>query len=122
MDAERERNGEIMSTLSARFTQSPAEVKRYVMDYTLQLAPGENIDSIAVNIVPTAGPATAIGAPPLQVTGAALLPPVKGQTIGAAFFVSGGVDQGQYEVQFLATTSLTQILEDVVQYTLAEKL
>lgn len=111
-----------MSTLSARFIQSPAETKRYVLDYTLQLAPGENINSIAVNIVPTTGPATAPAAAALVVSGMALLPPVKGQTIGAAFFVSGGVNQGQYEIQFLATTSLTQILEDVVQFSLTEKL
>jgi hypothetical protein len=108
-----------MTTLSARFAQSPAETKRYVMDYTLQLAPGESILSAAVNIVQTAGPTTG---PALIVNGIALLPPVGGVVPGAMFFVSGGADGCQYEVQFLATTSVGQILEDVVQFVLSEKL
>jgi len=107
-----------MTTLSARFRQSPSETKRYVLDYTLQLAPGESISSVAVNIVQVSGAAS----PVLAVTGVALLPPVGTVVPGAAYYVSGGVDQGQYEVQFLATTSIGQILEDVVSYILAEKL
>jgi hypothetical protein len=109
-----------MTTLSARFTQSPAETKRYVMDYTLQLASGEAISSVAVNIIQTGGPT--MGVPALVVNNVALLPPVNGVVLGAAFYVSGGGNGCQYEVQFLATTSISQILEDIVQYVLAEKL
>lgn len=109
-----------MTTLSASFRQSPAETKRYVMDYTLQLAPGEGIESMAINIVQTGGPT--IGVPALVVNNTALLPPVKGVVLGAAYYVSGGGDACQYEVQFLATTTIGQILEDIVQYILAEKL
>lgn len=107
-----------MTTLSARFRQSPSETKRYVLDYTLQLAPGESIVSVASNVVQNSGTAS----PPLAVTGVALLPPVNTVVPGAVYLISGGVDQGQYEVQFLATTSIGQILEDVVSYVLAEKL
>lgn len=107
-----------MSTFQAKFTQSPAESKRYVLDYTLFLAPGESIVSIATSIVQTAGGVT----PALVINNMALLPPVGGVVLGAAYFASGGVNQGVYEVQFLATTSIGQILEDVVQYTLVEKL
>lgn len=109
-----------MSTISARFAQSPAETKRYVMDYTLQLALGESISSIAVNIVQTAGPTT--GLPVFVINNIALLPPVKGVVLGAAFYASAGGNACQYEVQFLATTSIGQILEDIVQFVLAEKL
>ena len=108
-----------MTTLSARFSQSPAENKRYVMDYTLQLAAGESIATLAINIVQTAGPTTG---PALVINNTALLPPVNGVVLGAAFFASGGDDACQYEVQFLATTSIGQILEDIVQFVLAEKL
>jgi hypothetical protein len=108
-----------MTTLSARFAQSPAETKRYVMDYTLQLASGEAIESVAVNVTQTGGPTTG---PALLINAIALLPPVNGVIPGAAFFASGGADGCQYEVQFLATTTIGQILEDIVQFALAEKL
>lgn len=107
-----------MSTLAARFTQSPAETKRYVLDYTQQLAAGESIASIAVSISQNTGDAS----PALVVNGVALLPPVGGAVLGAAYFVSGGVNLGTYEVQFLATTSIGQVLEDIVAYSLVEKL
>lgn len=108
-----------MSIISARFNQSPAETKRYVLDYTQQLASGESISSLAVNVIQTAGPTTG---PALLINNVALLPPVKTLVLGAAFFASLGSNACQYEVQFLATTSLGQILEDIVQFVLAEKL
>jgi hypothetical protein len=108
-----------MTTLSARFAQSPAEAKRYVLDYTLQLATGEAIVSLAINIVQRGGPTTG---PALLINNVALLPPVGGVVLGAAFFASAGNNACQYEVQFLATTTLGQILEDVVQFVLAEKI
>ncbi len=108
-----------MSTYSAKFTQSPTEIKRYVLDYTQQLASGENIVSFVVNVVQNSGATT----PPLVVTNLALLPAnALGQVYGAAYFVSGGVTTGTYEIQFLATTSLGQVLEDIVFYSLLEKL
>lgn len=109
-----------MSMFAARFKQSPVEVKRYVLDFTLQLAPGEGISSVAITIIQTGG--VVLGSPPLVVNGMALLPPVSGVVLGAAYFVSGGIDSGIYEVKFLATTSIGQVLEDVVQYILAEKI
>jgi hypothetical protein len=108
-----------MSQISARFNQSPAEVKRYVLDYTMQLATGESIDSIAVNVVQVGGVTTVA---PFVIDNVALLPPESGVVLGAAFFASGGDNNTQFEIQFLATTSLNQILEDVVSFTLAEKL
>ncbi len=88
------------------------------MQYALQLAPGESILSVVANVTQIGTPTS----PALAVTGIALLPAVGGVVPGAAFFVSGGTDQGRYEVQFIGTTSVGQVLEDVVSYTLAEKL
>lgn len=107
-----------MSTVSARFRQGPLESKRYVLNYTLQLSAGESITNVVVNsIIKTVGN----GAGTLTVTSIALLPAVSGAVPGAAYFVQGGLDQEQYEVQFLATTSVGQILEDVVAYSIMEK-
>ena len=108
-----------MTTISARFKQSPAENKRYVLDYTLQLATGESITNVTATVTQT--PGTGLATPALAVTSIVLLPPVSGAVLGAAYFVSGGVDGGQYEIKFLATTSVGQVLEDVVSYVLAEK-
>lgn len=109
-----------MSKFSAKFKQSPVEVKRYVLDFSLQLATGESVLSTVITVIQTGG--TVLGSPVLVVNGVALLPPVSGVVLGAAYFVSGGIDTGIYEVKFLTTTSVGQVLEDVVQYTLAEKL
>jgi hypothetical protein len=108
-----------MSTFQARFKQSPVENLAYVLNYGLFLAPGEYLVSVVCNVQQNLG----VTIPPLVVTApvvvAALAPAVP---TTASYFVSGGVDQGVYEVQFLATTSSGQILEDIVEYTLAEKL
>jgi hypothetical protein len=108
-----------MSNFAAVFKQSPAETKRYVMDFTLDLASGESITTVTVNITQTGG---VTGGPALAATNIALLPAVSGQVTGFAFFVSAGATACTYEVQFLVTTSLTQVLEEVVQYNLLEKL
>jgi hypothetical protein len=108
-----------VSTLQAKFTQSPSENLRYVLNYTLFLAPTESIVAVASVVQQNAGFAT----PPLVITGLNVIAGIgTAPATTAAYFASGGVDQGVYEVQFLATTSLGQILEDIVLYTLAEKL
>lgn len=106
-----------MSVLAAKFSQSPTERRRYVLDYTLFLAPGENIIGVTAVVTQITGATS----PAFVVDSIALLPTVGGVTYGAAYFADGGVDAGIYEVQFLATTSLGQTLEDVVLYTLQAK-
>ena len=112
-----------MTTLSARFRQSPTENLRYVLDYKLFCAPTESIASVVANSI-TQTPGTGVAETPLMaITGLNVVPAVAPAiATTAAFFASGGVDQGVYEVQFLATTSLGQVLEDIVEYTLALKL
>lgn len=105
-----------MSTLSARFTQSPEEVKRYVLDYTLFLSAGETITGITATISNLTTPP--VGAPVLVVSSIALGP---SPTLQVVYYVSGGADSQSYEVTFLATTSIGQTLQDVVQYDIVEK-
>ncbi len=108
-----------MSQYAAKFVQSPAEVKRYVMDFTLDLAAGENVETITTAIQQNSG----VASPALVVNSIALLPANSaGQVYGFAFFVSAGVNAGIYEVQFLVTTSLGQTFEEIVLFTLVEKL
>lgn len=100
--------------LSARFNQSPAEKKRYLLDYTLQLAAGEIITGIVVAI---SSPTDGVNAGAFAITGVAIAP----GNLQAAYFAAGGLDQTTYNVQFIATTSVGQRLEDIVEYNLREK-
>lgn len=104
-----------MSTLSARFKQGPQEVKRYLLDYTLFLSAGEAVVSITAVITVLTVPI--LGSPALVVTSITLGP----GGLQALYFISGGATQQSYEVTFLATTNIGQVLEDVVQYDIAEK-
>lgn len=103
-----------MSSLSARFTQGPQEVKRYLLDYTLFLSSGESVTGVTVTITNLQQPP--VGAP-LVVNNIVLGP----GGLQCVFFASGGVDGQAYEATFLATTSVGQVLEDVVEFDIAEK-
>jgi hypothetical protein len=104
-----------MSTLSARFTQGQKESKRYLLDYTLFLVTGESVVSVAPTITNMGTPP--VGSPPLVVSTIVVGP----GGLQALYFVSGGVAGQSYEISFLATTSVGQILQDVVQYDIVEK-
>ena len=98
-----------MTTLTARFTQSPNENRRYSIDYTLDLAVGETVSSVVSNIFPAQNtPAS----PALAINNTAISPD-KTQVV---FFCSGGSPNAYYEVQFLATTSIGQVYENVVGF------
>ncbi len=104
---------------SATFNQSPAENRRYLLDYTLQLAAGEVLTGVVPTITSPTDPTNQGG---FQITSIALAP---SPALQAAYFASCTVpakaDMQQYVVQFVATTSLGQKLEDVVIYNLKEK-
>lgn len=104
-----------MSSLSARFKQGPQEVKRYLLDYTLFLSTGESVTSIAATITNLTTPPQ--GAAPLVVSSVVLGP----GGLQGLYYISGGATNQSYEVTFLATTSINQVLEDVVQYNIMEK-
>ncbi len=102
--------------ISGRFNQAPEENKRYLLDYTLQLAAGEILTAVVANISSTDDPNN-YGA--FAINSIAIAP---SPSLQAAYFATGGDDQTEYFVQFLATTSLGQVLEDVVVYNVQEKL
>lgn len=95
-----------MSILQARFDQTANENKRYMWDYTADLSPGETVTSLTVNVFQQAGAAT----PALVVNNVV----IAGDGVHVVFYVSGGAYPGNYEIQFLATTSIAQIFEDIV--------
>lgn len=104
-----------MSTLSARIKQSPSETKRWMLDYTAQLSPGESVTGVSVSLIPVSTPP--LGSPALVVNNIVLGP----GGLQAVFYVSGGADGQTYEAKFLATTSINQIFEDVVEVDISEK-
>lgn len=103
-----------MSVLAGKFKQSPNEKKRYVMDYSLDLDIGETITIITPTVIPPSG---APVSPALVCNGVAIAP----GALSFIYYVSGGSDGFQYEVQFLVTTSLGKILEAVVAYPIGVK-
>ncbi len=107
-----------MSLISARFRQSPTEARRYLLDYSLDLAVGESVSGIATSVISTSGEVS----PTLVVNNVVLAPAVGGIVNQATFFLSGGTSGQSYEVQFLATTSIAQIIETVVAVVIQVKL
>ena len=102
-----------MAILLAKFKQSPNEVKRYVADYSLDLDTGETITTVVPTVFPPSGATT----PVLVCSGVAIAP----AATSFIFYVSGGQDGYQYEVQFLVTTTLSKILEGVIAFPIGAK-
>lgn len=103
-----------MSVISARFTQTPLEKKRYLLDYNAELSEGELITLVEATVT---SPTNAPVSPAFAVTSIVIAPGSR----QAAFYGAGGVDTHAYEVSFLITTSVGQKFEDVVQFDIAEK-
>lgn len=103
-----------MSVLSGKFKQSPNEVKRYVMDYSLDLDVGEIITIVAPTVV---NPSGAPVSPAFVCTGVAIAP----SGTSFIYYASGGSDGWQYEIQFLVTTSLSKVFDNVVAYPIGVK-
>jgi len=102
-----------MTTLSGQFTQDNPENRRYILDYTLQLSSGETVTGLTFTI------SSPTGDNPANFT-------VNSLTIASAgtmafFYATGGTANQQYEVAFLATTSIGQVFEDVVKFTITPK-
>lgn len=98
---------------TARFVQTPTSRKRYLMNYQLDLATGETITGITVAITSPTDGSNVGGA---RVTGLAVDP--TGQSAAYFFdFASPTLANGQiYNVQFTTTTTVGQILNDLVEY------
>jgi hypothetical protein len=106
-----------MSQIVAKFRKSPSENLRYLLDYTLDLSTGESLVSIAVTVTSPTGEIV----PTLVINNVVLAPAVNGIVNQATYFASVGTNGEGYEVEFLATTTLGQIIDQVVAYTIAVK-
>lgn len=106
--------------ISARFDQDPIENRRYLLDYTLQLAAGELLTAVVVNSITSQTDGSNAGG--FQITSIAIAPT---PSLQCAYFASCAnpteADQNIYVVEFKATTSLGQVLTDVVVYNIKAK-
>lgn len=105
--------------LSGRFNQSPTEKKRYLIDWTLDVASGETVTSLlSATITSPSDPNNNGGC---EVTGFAFAP----GNLQAAFFVDfthpTSADLQTYNITLLAQTSVGQKLETVIQYIVKDK-
>lgn len=103
-----------MTTLSAKLKQTPGERKRYLLDYAAQLSSGEQVTGVTPTIT---SPTNAPVSPAFVIDGIVIGP----GGLQVIFYASGGVDTHTYEVQFFATTTIDQTLEDVAQFDISEK-
>lgn len=106
-----------MSQIVARYNQSPSENRRYLVDYTLDLAYGESLVSASVSITSPSGELI----PALVVNNVALAPAVGGQITQLTYFALAGTSGQTYEVELLVTTTLGQIFDSVIAYAIAVK-
>lgn len=107
-----------MSQVTANFKQSPPAVRRYLIDYSLDLSTGESVASVAD---PTVTSPSGELSPTLVVSNVVLAPAVNGIVSQVTFFLSGGTSGQNYEVEFLTTTTLTQVFDDVIGVVIAVK-
>lgn len=88
-----------------RYTKTPIERKRYVVDYTDWLDTSETVTGVTFTPSPIDGSGFQIDAYTIDPTG---------KTV--AMFVAGGADGTQYTLDIQATTSGGQIKEDQVLF------
>lgn len=89
-----------------RFIKAPGETKRYSIDYTNWLDSGETVTSVTYAVSDAA----------LVVSNTSINP----SGVLAVFYVSAGTSGVVYEVTVTATTSASQVKQDVVQYTIQD--
>ena len=88
-----------------RYLKTPAEVKRYSIEYGDWLDTGEYVSSALMTISPTTSPALAILSQSIPVNGTSL-----------SFFISGGLADTTYTVDVKMTTSAGQVKEDTITF------
>lgn len=93
-----------------RFFQQPWEIKRYRVDFTLNLGDNEIVSLLSFLVDNTTSP-------PLDVTNAAIAPEGKEIT----FFVGGGLSGNSYKVTIRTTTTVGQRFEDEIEFVIQER-
>lgn len=91
------------------YKQTPQEKKRYTISYADWLDGGEVVDSVVYGI-------DNVTVPPLIVESSAI--DVDG--LGVSFYVSGGLDEEQYQLNILMETDLGQRKEDYMTFVVEE--
>lgn len=91
------------------FTKTPAERKRYAIDYSEWLDISETLTTVTFAVTPATTPAFVVDAVSTNAANTVVV-----------FFVSGGVNTKQYTVDVKATTSGGQIKEDTVLFTVRD--
>lgn len=91
------------------FRQTPNEKKRFSISYAAWLETGEVVASIAYAISPVTIPALLIEASTVDVGG-----------LGVTFYVSGGVDATEYQINTLMQTGAGQRKEDYIKVILED--
>lgn len=88
-----------------RFSKTPAERKRYAVDYSQWLETGETVTQRQFVVTPAT-------TPPMEVDASS----ITNGGLNVVFFVSNGKDAQQYKVELVSTTSLGQVKEDVIYF------
>lgn len=87
------------------FKKTEQEKKRYTINYSKWLpATGETVSTVVYAI-------DTVTVPPLLIEGSA----VAGDGLGVSFFVSGGLDEEEYQINALMTTTAGQRKEDYIK-------
>ena len=94
-----------------RFIKQPADIKKYQIDYSEWIVPGETVDSVVTAVTILNPAADDVGEPTLTV-GTTNLP---GGNI-FEYFLSLGTDGKRYKVTFQASTSDLQTVESEVEF------
>ena len=90
------------------FTKTPAERKRYSIDYSEWLDTGETLSTVTFTVTPSTG------------TVPFVVDAVSSNNVMVVFFVNGGDSSKQYTVDVKASTSGGQLKEDTVLFTVRD--
>lgn len=91
----------------AKFKQYTGEIKRYSIDYSQWLDPGETISDVSYEIQDNTLTT------PLAVSGAI----VSDDNVSATFYISGGEDTETYELVVTMSTTGGQVRQDEIIFT-----
>lgn len=87
------------------FIKTPAERKRYSIDYSEWLDTGETLSTVTMEVTPSTG------------TVPFVVDAISSNNTVVVFFVNGGDNAKQYTIDVKATTSGGQLKEDTVLFT-----
>mgnify|MGYP006277980311 CR=1 FL=1 len=95
--------------LIARYKQQSGERRKRTLDYSNVLPTGVTISAVTSTLAPTTSPALAVSSITVATNGKSF-----------SYFVSGGLTDNDYLIEFFVTLSDTQIREDEVEITIED--